>query len=377
MQIKKEAKVFQKSLEPSLVFHFVFIWFAVAYFPEKANSFTLTISNRQYSGLGVALQSTLDAQADAIQTQFNNSIASKANTDQFLVSMGNANAGSSRSYLSPGVITSNSNIAVSLSGGIALAVGNGASLSNGIKTSSNTLPPVGVGAKSAVSVGISGTLLKLHLGRLDPKRTMVNLTFGTLNLSSLLGNGVTMKSTQMGAGLAYQVYEPRSWTPLVRFNGIRISSGLVYSYFDASYSTPFNLSQVDSTSGATMTWNNNIDLAVNSSVFSFTNEVTTGVRLFWIWNLFTGVGVDFNVGSSSITGGSTGSVSATIPPSGSSIFTASSTVSGDSPSATPSLAQLRYILGTELDLGALAIYVQGEAATPSVYSLNFGAHVLF
>ncbi len=114
---------------------------------------------------------------------------------------------------------------------------------------------------------------------------------------------------------------------------------------------------------------------MNSKVFSLTNEATTGIRLLWILNLYTGVGLDFNFGSSSITGGSSGPVSGTS--SGTTVFSATADLAGDSESVSPTLAQFRYLVGTEIDLGAFGIYIQGQVSTPSVYGVNMGAHVIF
>ena len=374
MQIQKLNNV--QSMFPFHL-HFGVIIFALQCLLASSNTyaFTLTISNRQYPGAGAAIQTQLDALANNMENQFNNSIASQTNTDAFLNSMGNANADSGRGYLSPGVIVDSRSIAVSVSGGLALALGNGASLSNGVSTPANQLPPVGVAAKTGISVGIPAKLVKFSIGRLDPAKTMYNLSFYSMDLSKLINHGVSMKSTQASAGMSYQFYEPKSWTPLIRFNGFRITTGLAYSSFDASYATPFNLTQTDAGTNSTMTWNSNVNIGVSSSIFSFTNEVTTGFRFLWIWNLYTCLGLDFNAGSSQITGGSTGPVTATVL--GSTVFTGKAVVDGDSPGASPTFAQIRYLLGAEVDLGVVGIFVQGQISTPSVYGLNVGAHVLF
>ena len=70
-----------------------------------AHAFQLTIKDRTY--LNPALTATLDAMADAMETQFNTTIASVSNQSSFLGAVGNANAASSRSFLSPGVVPAN------------------------------------------------------------------------------------------------------------------------------------------------------------------------------------------------------------------------------------------------------------------------------
>ena len=340
--------------------------------PAVSNAFTLTINNRAYPGGGGAIQAQLDALADAIQSQFNTSIASANNQSEFLTQAGNANAMSSRSFLSPGALTRTDQYLFGFGGSMALALGSGASLSNGISLPQNQLPPLGVGAKTGFTLGIPAKNLKLPL-RLDPSRLMISASFYSMDLSSVIGHGVSLNSMQSSLGLSYQFYSPQSWTPLIRFNGFRISSGLSYSTFDATYSTPFNLTQ--SGGGVNMNWNSNVDIGVSSSVFSLTNEVSTGFRLLGLLNLYTGLGVDFNFGSSKLTGGSTGPVVGT--QGASTVFTGTATVDGASSGTTPTLAQVRYLVGTEFDLGPVGIYLQGQVSTPSVYGLNLGAHFLF
>jgi hypothetical protein len=122
-------------------------------FPQVSHGFTLTISNRSYGN--PAFQSALDTLADTLQTQFNSAIASASHQSDFLTAMGNANAMSARSYLSPGVIPADRNFFMNFGGSFGLALGAGSSLSNGITFPQNQLPPIGISAKTGVSVGVS------------------------------------------------------------------------------------------------------------------------------------------------------------------------------------------------------------------------------
>lgn len=338
---------------------------------SEARAFSLAITNRTYPN---GNQAAMDVLANQIQNTFNQTIASTNQQSDFLNSVGNANALAGRSFLSPGVIQADQNFSLNVGGSAALAIGDGASLSKGISFPSNELPPIGVGAKAGVTLGMPGRILP-QIGNLDRSRTMVSVSFYSLDAGKYIGHGVSMTTTEASIGAAYQLYPSQSWTPLIRFNGFRIATGLAYSNFDASYSTQFNLSATDAGTGAKMAFNNNVNVGVNSSVFSLTNEVTTGLRFFWIWNVYTGIGVDFNVGSSSITGGSNGPVTASAG--ATQYFTGTAVISGSSESIAPTFAQLRYLLGTEVDLGPVGVYLQGQASTPSVYGLNFGAHFLF
>jgi len=322
----------------------------------------LTISNRVVTAPGDA--TLLNGLADALESQFNSNIASVGSQEAFLSQVGNANAVSTRSFLSPGVLPADQTFFLNYGVAGGLSLGEGASLSQGITTPSNQLPPIGVSGKSGLSLGISAKKLP-RLLPLDPARVMYTASFYSNNLSSLIGNGITLKSMQAALGVSYQYYPAQSWTPMIRFNGFKISSGLSLSTLDVAYTTPFQLTQ--GTAPTAMDWNSTVNIAVNSSVWSLTHEVTTGVRLLWVWNLYTGLGLDFNVGSSDLTGSSSGPVTAPN-------FSGTAVVSGDPESAAPSWIQVRALVGTQIDLGVVGIYAQGTISTPSSYGLNFGAH---
>lgn len=338
----------------------------------SAYGFTLDITNRAYPNGGAGIQAALDTLADSIESSFNNSIASASNQDSFLQAVGNANAGSSRSFLAPGVQTSSDKFLLGFGGSMALALGSGSSVSSGISVPANQLPPIGVGAKTGVTVMIPAKNIKIAWP-VDASKLSVGASFYSMDLSSLIGNGISLQSMQASLGFGYQMYSPKDWSPFIRFNGFRISSGLTYSTFDATYRTPFNLTQTGG--GVDMVWNSNVDIGVSSSVFSLTNQVTTGVRLLWILNVFTGMGVDFNFGSSQLTGGSTGPVVGT--QGATTVFTGTATVDGSSNGTSPNFVQLRYLAGVSLPLGPFELFAQGQVSTASVYGLNFGMNLQF
>ena len=118
-----------------------------------------------------------------------------------------------------------------------------------------------------------------------------------------------------------------------------------------------------------MDWSGTVDLGVNSDVWSLTNEVTTGFRLLWIWNFYTGIGIDLNVGSSELTGSSSGPVTAPQ-------FSGTAVVAGTGENAAPSWIQTRAIFGTQLDLGPIGIFGQATISTPAVYGVSFGASLI-
>ncbi len=338
----------------------------------KAFGFTMTISNATYLNGGTAI--VLDPLAAAIATQFNDSIAGQVQVSNFLEELGNANVGSSRSFLSPGVVDQASYL-VALSGSMALALGSGASLSGGYQPKSNELPPIGVGAKNGVTVGVSGKVVHAPLPfNVRPERLLFTASFSMTDMSSFFKSPVSIKSTQYALGGSYLIYPPINWLPFLRWNGFRLSTGLSFSSFDVVYATPFNISQSGALS-STLTWASTIDIGASSWVISLPIEATTGIRLFWTWNIFMGLGLDFNYGQSQITGGGSGPITGTAL--GQTVYQATATIDGTSSSTAPNAVQLRYLIGTQIDLGPFGIYVQAQASLPSVYAVNAGANFMF
>lgn len=337
----------------------IFILFWVVNLNPVWAAYQLQITNRQFPNGGNA--ALLNPMADAIETQFNSALTA-SNNEAFLTSVGNANAGATRSYFSPGVYADGK-----ISGSFSMS----GAFSGGTKTggTSNSLPEVGVAAHSGITLGASGEIFKVF-GGLDPKRVMVHASFYMMDLSRYFGGNITLDSLQVSTGVTYQLYAPRPWLPMMRFNGIRLSSSIAYGSFNGSYITPFT----NSSGGATMT--SDVRLNVDSNVFTFSNEATTGVRLFYLLDVFTGLGVDFNAGSTSLSAEMMGG-SVTATSGGSTVFTGDASLTGTPESASPSIVQLRWLLGTQVNLGPMGVFAQVQVSTPSVYSLIFGGKLTF
>jgi hypothetical protein len=334
--------------------------FFLAFFATHANAaITLDIVG---TAVNPASQATMDGLAANLEDQFNTVFAG-TNSSGFLTEMGNANIGSTRSILAPGT---QENIRYEAAFSVNAAFSGGTSFS----TSVNSIPSVGVGVQGGLTLSASGELIKLFRG-LDPKRVLYHFSYFSKDFSSYLASsGVSMDSMQFSTGISYQLFRTESWLPGVRFNGIRVASGISYGNFNASYTTPFTYSS----GGIDM--RSDVTLAVDSKVYTLSSEAVTGIRAFYILDLYTGLGVDFNFGSTSLKGSSGGGTVSAV--SGSSVvYSGTATVSGTADTSSPSIVQLRYLLGTQLNLGPLGLFLQGQISTPTVMCLNFGAKLMF
>lgn len=324
--------------------------------------YRLEITNRQYPNGGIP--AVLDPIADSLETEFTNTLANSDNLG-FLTNVGTANASATRTYLAPGIIgqtTSRYSLAFSASG----AYSGGTNPSAG----ANSLPSVGAAAHTGITLGANGETIKIFRG-LDPKKVMYYASFFTMDMSRFFKHGITIDSLQTSFGLSYPIYGPKPWLSGLRFNGIQVSSGVSYGNFNGSYTTPFT------TSSGGVNMQSDVTLTVDSSVFTYSTEATTGVRLLYLVDLFVGLGVDFNFGTTSLAGATNGGGVVATDGAGTTIFTGDAELVGTPETSSPTVVQLRFLLGTQVNLGPMAIYGQVQASTPSVYSLNLGARVSF
>jgi hypothetical protein len=333
---------------------------------DPAHGLTLSIGNRSYAG---GNQAAFDALADSIENQFNSTIATGPSQAEFLTQVGNANAMSSRGYVSPGAISGKQRFFMSVSGSGAVALGEGAKFTTALNLPQNQIPNIGFSAKGGVSIGVGGSVIPKFLP-LDPSKTTFSASFFSTDRLPFRGSRFSLASTQASVGMSYQLDVPKALGPLLRFNGFKLTSGLSYSVFEGSYRIPFQLTA--SSGGSSMSWSDDVTVGIQSKVFSVSNEIVTGVRAFWIATVYTGVGMDLNFGSSSITGQTGGQVSGS--GGGGSTFTGTASITGEEVSRAPTWVQFRYLAGTQFDLGPVGVFIQGQMATPAVYGLNIGAH---
>jgi hypothetical protein len=328
---------------------------------DPAHAFVLDVNQSSCTSGQEAICNQLEALLESTV----NSALGGVNLTDFLKAAGNANAVSTHGFLAPGVIYDR-DLWVAAIGGAAIALPKGGA--SGINAKDDALPGVGIGASSGVNIGISGKWLHTNLGLgVDPSRIALSATFMTLNFSNL-GPGISYKTTVAGAGIHYVLDKGSDLVPMIRWNGFRLSSGLIYSASRIGYSRDLSFSASESTTGASIAWSPRLSMGLESNIFTIPTEITTGIRFFRFWNFYTGLGLNFNFGGSEITGSTSGPITSTGPV----------TVAGDgslSPSGgkvSPNLVQASYMLGTQFDFGPIGIHVQGVVSSPRVLGIQAG-----
>ena len=181
-------------------------------------------------------------------------------------------------------------------------------LTTSFAASSNELPSIGAAIHGGVTAGVNlGTLgLKKKLGPIDFSRlkaygSFLNYTYDSSTFSAAMQN--------YGLNLQYKLVPAVGLSFLAKWGGIDVTTGMNYIRNRATYQGNLNQSSSDGTN--TLSFNFDYDLGVESKMFYIPLEVSTSVRLLYIFSAYGGVAADLNFGSAGLVGGGSGEVTAT------------------------------------------------------------------
>ncbi len=303
---------------------------------------------------------TCQSALSQISTSFN-SVFSQEVLSDFIGASGNANAASSRSSFSPGLLSGDVRnwVGISVTGG--MQTRKNESASNGEATT-NKLPGFGLGAQTFVTVAIAGDKIGQPFGlAIDPSRMSYALSFGTLSLKA---KSLQYQFLHFGLGGSYILKPPSPWGYGFGWSGFRLSSGLVYTRTRIGYAMPVNFSST--AGGTTAVWLSTLDLSLVSNVFTVPTDVVTGVQFLKIFNLYGGLGLDINAGGASTEGSYNGTFSAN----GTRLTNVNVDMDSDQEKATP--LQLRTLIGLQAGVDTFSIHAQVAFANPSTMGLQLG-----
>lgn len=341
---------------------------------------TFTINNASSpltnAGNDLIVKNAVFAMATQMQNQINNNVLIPESSFQTtLTAFSNAS------------VASSNGLGVMYEGGvkkISLGMGVGAGYSGSVYSlgqlgsiRSNQLPDIGGGVQTSAILGLSADGMGWRFGRLDPKR--LNIFFNAMYLYHPNLYGVALKVWNLGTHIQYHIHAPAKDNLIFHWDGISLTTGLRYMYQDAAYSTSMTLTQSDSASQSTMSWNANYNLGVHSSVFTIPIEVTSNFDFFETFGFLLGTGVDLSFGGSNTYGGATGPIQATSTMPGltsSTIYTGTGVLDSGSNTYSPSTTSLKAIVGVHLNLWAVKFLIQATANTSSSYSAYTGLHLV-
>jgi hypothetical protein len=210
-----------------------------------------------------------------------------------------------------------------------------------------TLPAIGIGGTITLGANM-GLFLK---GKFWDRSTVYVNYFSY----SLTTGSVTGEVSSFGLHYQFKLLTPLDFAAgLVRWGGVDLSTGLETS--STIINTTVEVDQTVTNGGATANYAGVAQVGADISATSIPIEVTTNVRLAYIFTLFGGFGFDINSGSSKSIANISGPV------------TLGGTASGSGDASLdlgkddgPSGTSFRTIIGAQMNLTAVRVFVQKMA----------------
>lgn len=328
-----------------------------------AQGFTITNINV------ISDAAVVNALIPTLENQINTALFPSNNDNAFLSAMSNAGAASTRGL---GIDPPNDWSLFSVSLNVAGALESG--LGSNLGAQKNSLPSIGVGGQAALTFGLPATVIAgpSFLG-LDSNRLRFYADFMTLSLNSLY-SGLDLNFLTFGTHADYVLARPRGIVVL-DWTGLQIETGLDMAHFSANYTTPLNFSS--SSSGVTMTYDSTVNIGVSSTIFTLPIQMQTGFTILKILTFYTGLGMDFNVGSSNLTGGVSGPVTA-VDSGNTTVFTGTGVLDVSSASGvSPSFLDTRIFFGLELNLLYAHVFAQYTKISQNTEAFQGGLNLAF
>jgi hypothetical protein len=178
---------------------------------------------------------------------------------------------------------------------------------------------------------------------------------------------ISAKSTLLGIGANYTWFQSRSLlSGFVNWRGISLGTGFFYNRSQVDLKLDLDTIEQQVTAGlpvgdsVDVILDPSVNLGIKSNTFTIPFDVTTSVRLLWVFNFNLGVGLDFNFGSTDIGIKSDGSVNGRINPAiGTPVMAdpGSFTVDGGTKNKKPSPVRQRITTGIGLNIAMVKIDV--------------------
>lgn len=318
----------------------------------SAGLFRLTsfnITGGPLDGQEVAVQ-------EIIETEVNKNLPSADTEKEYFSGMSTANAmaaaGVTTSY---GTVFNKFLVGATASGGAHLG---SKSASDFGDLGDNPEQMRGFGVQAAIIAGINvGGIFGFEKGFIDPSK--LRLYLSGFALDKKFGD-VNAKYFGMGLAGQYRLIDEKSLgANSVKWTGVDVGAGLLYSTLDVDASINLDKTYSTTVSGqtvdATLT-NTRAILQADVSTVSIPLEVSTGIRLLYFFKLIAGAGLDLNFGKTKGTGSlsSGSSFTGTTGGGGTMSGTPNFTLNG---SDGPDFANIRLFAGPHIEFGIGSIFV--------------------
>jgi hypothetical protein len=347
----------------------------------RAESFQ--IINRKYGNLPITAYSTLDALFDQLASSINENLPN-IDVSNYLQGIANsmtlASSGLGSDHSTPYKVGM---LGVNLATGIDLGERTYKDLAQqGLNLRESS---AGIAAQASIVVGM--TLESLHYkpwGLTNLKNTRAYLNFFAYETQV---DNVNVEFRSMGAMVQYNWVRPkRVGRGVLRWGGIDLATGLKYNSFKAETRISQTQSQTQSLSPAgslTTAFDGTLALGANSYNFSIPIEMSSSVRLLWIWSVFAGLGADINLGQTSSITCITGPIKVTGTLGAGPGAQAITDVDADAfldlgQTASPVPVNARIFLGTGIEIIGINVLLQvTQAVSGSLAGVSLGARAFW
>lgn len=329
------------------------LFFVLLLSPSPAHAVTFGITGATVEPGSVPVN---DALISILEKAVNQGLFPSGGEDSFLAQMGNAAILSTRG-LDIDTVSQPKYFMVggAMSGALTFpARGSGGSA----RGKRNSLPELGAAGQGSVMMGAPATALGFtgSFFGLPVERITLFANFMSLNLDRVF-DGVKLGMTNFGVSASYVMIPPQHSSKVLQWTGWVGSTGLQYARTRVSYFTHFD-SQVADGSNNSMTWTGAGDIGSKSSIVSIPVQISTGVTALYVASVYTGLGLDINVGSSQLEGVIDGNVRGadagnTTTYQGTGVLDA-----GASNSVSPSFMNARGFMGVQVNIWALRLFAQ-------------------
>lgn len=346
----------EKTLHNSRYLTIATALFGILLMPFLSQAGLFKISNRSYgSASGTEYQTYLDTAFDQLETEVNSKLpASTAST--YLRSISN-----SAHYSGLGNATDASTIfdymMIGIGGGAAAELG-GTTLSSVANDSSKSSQVSGFALQANLFLGLNlSPFLKSGFFAERPLKVYFNTSSQKLNFGDVTG-----QISSFGLHAQIKIYPAKDlgygslkWTGVDVMSGYRqTKTRLVITKSISENSTQtFN---APTATTAEMSFDGNAELGAQIDVKSIPIEITTGVRVLYVFNFFLGLGLDYSWGKSESIASISGPVAVTTSPSLGNVSGVATLDLGDS--AGPKATHLRYLYGFQMEFGVMALAMQ-------------------
>lgn len=227
----------------------------------------------------------------------------------------------------------------------------------------------GAGFSANILLGMNMGLIGGTLGPIDMDRLNVFVSFFTLDKEI---KEIEAKTTSFAIYGQYKLFKglPLPSKYILNWTGLDVAVGLSHTTFKGKYNYKINESVTES--GATINYDGDADIAVDTKTTSVTAEVSSGVNILYALGLYAGLGIDLNTGDASAKANSTGDITSTVGPVGQGIIDV-----GDD--GKPDASFVRSFVGLQINAWLLKIYAQANIALApnELYGVNIGTRVVW